>query len=75
MKRKFWQGIEFCKDEGHKAQMIPVGELRNLRNAHDPNGDTDLKVKLKNRNRPFFVNAIKSHDGEWREIHNNQIIR
>ncbi len=53
VKYNLWQGIEFCKEEGHKAQIIPVGELRKLRNNLDRHGDTDLKVEFQNKNHPL----------------------
>ena len=54
---------------------MPIGELRKLKNEFDINGDKDLKVEFQNSRNPFFVNAVKSQDGEWRDVHNNQIIR
>ena len=73
--KTFRQGVEFCKDEGQDVQVMPIGELRNLRNAFDRDGDKDLKVEFQNENHPFFVNAIKSRDEEWIDVHTKERIR
>jgi hypothetical protein len=72
--KTFHEGVEFCKDEGHNVQVIPVGELRHLRNSFDRNGDKDLKVEFENRNSPFFVSAVKSRDMEWIDIDTKETI-
>jgi len=54
---------------------MPIGELRNLRNEFDRDGDKDLKVEFKNENSPFFVNAIKSRNEEWIDVHTKERVR
>ncbi len=73
--KTFHQGVEFCKDEGHNVQVMPIGELRNFKNRFDRHGDKDLKVEFDNHNSPFFVNAIKSHDEEWIDVDTKESIR
>ena len=75
VERTFRQGVEFCKDEGQDVQVMPIGELRNLRNAFDRDGDKDLKVEFRNENHPFFVSAIKSREEEWIDVHTKERIR
>ena len=61
--------------EGIGANLMPVGELRKFKNRFDRHGNKHLKVQFNNKDGPFFVNAVKSHDGEWREFVTGNMIR
>ncbi len=78
-KLNFHNGVEFCIGEDLNndlgANLMPVGELRKFKNRYDPHGNKHLKVQFNNKDGPFFVNAVKSHDGEWREFGTGNVIR
>ena len=57
------------------ASLMPVGALRKLKNRFDRQGDNHLKIHFDNKDGPFFVNAVKSHDGQWREFATGNQIR
>ena len=78
-KLKFHDGVEFCLGEDLSEDLVsnlmPVGELRKFMNRFDRHGHKHLKVQFKNRDGPFFVNAVKANDGQWREYVTGNRIR
>ncbi len=56
-------------------KLTAVGELRKFKNRFDRHGHKHLKVQFHNKDGPFYVNAVKSHDGQWREFVSGNKIR
>lgn len=80
----FQQGINYCitKDfrDGPGSNVMPIGQLRNLKNRFDRHGHRKLRVDFESESDsgeegPFYVNAVKSPDMEWREYPSGRLIK